>query len=238
MSAVMQKFIVIIPAAGIGGRFIAELPKQYAKVLGKTILEHSLEPFLKHPALYKIVVVLARSDQYWQQVEILKHPKILLADGASERYESVLQGLVTARDFIQDEEWVLVHDAARPCLWYADLELLWESLQAHKVGGLLARPLFDTVKRASENHLVTETLNRRELFVAQTPQMFRYQILREALETAICQRKTVTDEASAIEAFQDIPPKLVLTPRWNLKLTVPSDLPIIEALLKERALCE
>jgi 2-C-methyl-D-erythritol 4-phosphate cytidylyltransferase len=238
MNTDSQQFIVVIPAAGVGGRFASELPKQYAKVLGKTILEHAIEPFLKHPALYKIVVVLARSDQYWQQVDILKHPKILLSDGANERYESVLQGLVTARDFITNDGWILVHDAARPCLWYADLELLWQNLREHPVGGLLARPLFDTIKTAHDDHVVTATLNRRELFAAQTPQMFRYQILREALEAAIGQRKTVTDEASAIEKFHETPPKLVLTPRWNLKLTVSGDLPIIETLLRERALCE
>lgn len=213
----------VIPAAGIGQRMGETKPKQYLSILGCTLLEHSLRPLLACPALDKIVVVLQPDDPHVDALPLLRDERVLRAVGGSERSDSVLGGLALLQGIASDDDWVLVHDAARPCLAAQDLERLLVTVVDSGVGGLLAEPVRDTVKRADERALVTGTLDRSGLWRAQTPQMFRLGQLRTALDKARQERTTVTDEAMAMEQA-GYPVQLVEGSPANIKVTVPDDL--------------
>lgn len=224
-AADMQKYWVIIPAAGTGERFAAQKPKQYMPLAGKTVIEHSLQPFLDSPDIAKVIVVIAEHDNYWQQLPIAKHSKIISCVGGASRSESVLAGLKTLRLYATDNDWVLVHDAARPCFSGNNLMQLINQLTDNKIGGITAVPVADTLKKAEQNNIET-TIERKDLWQAQTPQMFRYQLLVDALQ----QHKQVTDEAMAIEAMGQAV-KLVPGSRQNIKVTFPEDLLMAEQFL-------
>jgi len=218
-----------MPAAGVGRRFGGERPKQYAALCGRTVIEWALDPFLTDPRCAGAVVALAEDDPYWAAIA---PPEVLVARGGGERSHSVRNGLTALSARAGRDDWVLVHDAARPCLPRQDLDRLLADLATHAVGGLLASPAADTLKRADASRAVQETVDRSGLWRALTPQMFRYGRLCEALDGAHEANRIPTDEAQAIEWLGDRP-KLIEGAAANLKITGPADLAIAAALLKE-----
>ena len=210
-------------------------PKQYLPLAGQPLLRHTLGVLATVPAIARIFVVLAPGDTNWDDFDWLDlEPRlsILLCGGAT-RAESVTNGLRAMREQVESDDWILVHDAARVCLTRAHVEKLIAEVGNDPVGGLLAVPVADTLKRAqdlsSDGVRVAATVPREGLWQAQTPQMFRYGLLAEALEYA----PAVTDEASAIEAL-GLRPRLVAADATNLKVTYPLDLQLAEWILQNR----
>lgn len=221
----------VIAAAGQGERMSAELPKQYLKLCGRTLLENSLRPFIECAVLSGIVVVIAPGDSHWQALSSARERRIRTACGGSERMHSVLNGLKELERDARPDDWVLVHDAARPCLDRNDLERLIATLEHDPVGGILAVPIGDTLKRAAtDGEHIGATVDRAGLWGAQTPQMFRFALLERALTVAVESGRHVTDEAAAIEALGK-QPRLVEGSVRNIKVTRAADLELAEAIL-------
>ncbi len=227
----MSRHFAIVPAAGSGSRFGGEIPKQYLPLRGLPLVHHTLKPLCACPRIERVWVVLAPDDAYWGQRDwSALGPKLeTLRCGGASRAESVINGL-RAADLAADDDWILVHDAARPCLSAEALDALLDELAEDPVGGLLAVPVADTLKLADEAGRVAATQPREALWQAQTPQMFRCRLLREALAAA----RQVTDEAGAIEAA-GMRPRLVQSEAANLKVTYPADLALAEFILRGRA---
>ncbi|NMG74125.1 2-C-methyl-D-erythritol 4-phosphate cytidylyltransferase [Aromatoleum diolicum] len=231
----MQNFhprhFAIVPAAGSGSRMGAVQPKQYLPLLGAPLIRHSLEVLCATPEIDKVFVVLSVGDAEWKRHDwSALGPKLVpLFCGGATRADSVLGGLRAIANEAEQSDWVLVHDAARPCLARWHIEKLIRGLAHDEVGGLLAVPVADTLKRADAHHHVVATVPRDSLWQAQTPQMFRYVMLRRALEAAT----DVTDEASAIEAA-GLRPRLIEGDATNLKVTYPLDLHLAEWILNNR----
>ena len=222
----MAKFHALIPAAGFGSRMESQLPKQYLPLLGRPILHWALEVFLNSDRIHSVVLVLSPEDDFWAK-NALQHPKLtVLKCGGETRAESVLNGL-NSSESILDADWVLVHDAARPGMSETLLNHLLNELAEDSVGGLLAIPVADTLKRANTSGRVAATEPRENLWRAQTPQMFRYGLLKEALVRA---SEAPTDEAQAVEAL-GYKPKLVTGQLRNMKVTYPQDLALLEAII-------
>ena len=177
----------------------ADVPKQYLKINGKYILDHTISRFIDIPEIECITIVLAKNDNFWMDSTLLNHSKIKTTIGGKERYHSVLNGLEHIKSNAAPDDWVLVHDAARPCLRPADIRRLIKELQSHEVGGLLAMPTRDTMKRSGENNEIMSTVDRNNLWHALTPQMFKFSDLKNALSKLIDEGIEVTDEAQAIE---------------------------------------
>jgi 2-C-methyl-D-erythritol 4-phosphate cytidylyltransferase len=226
---------VVVPAAGAGKRFGSPIPKQYLPLAGRTLIEHSLALFLEHPRIAGVVLALSPDDEWWQDTAYANHPALTRVNGGAERSDSVANALAALRGRADDGDWVLVHDAARPCLAKADLDRLLAALVDEPVGALLAVPVHDTVKSAEDAFgvRVERTLPRQQLWRAFTPQAFRLGQLREALSH--CQRLgiAITDDASAIEQL-GLRPLLVEGRADNIKITRPEDLPLAEFLLQQQ----
>lgn len=220
----------VVPAAGASRRMGAPLPKQYLPLAGRTVIEHALAPLIDCAALAGGVVVLAADDTTWPQLPVCRRPRVKTATGGAERCHSVLNGLAALALEAGDDDWVLVHDAARPCLPAGDLARLIEICAQDEVGGLLAVPLADTIKRAGDDGRVQATVPRTGLWRGLTPQMFRLGLLRRAIETALAAGEMPTDEASAIERL-GLRPRLVEGSAANLKITRPGDLAMAARLL-------
>lgn len=217
-------FWAVIPAAGVGARMRADRPKQYLELAGRSILEHSLDCFLDHPQLKRLVISLSVDDPYWPALPCAGDERIIRADGGKERADSVLSALLRlAEHGARPNDWVLVHDAARPNLSRFDLDLLLAELADDPVGGLLAVPARDTLKRVGADGRVAETVDRSLIWQAYTPQMFRFGALHRALADALVAGVAITDEASAME-WAGAAPKLVEGRADNLKITRPEDL--------------
>lgn len=225
-----EKFWVVIPNAGIGDRFKSEIPKQYICIHGKTVLEHSISTFLSEDWVAGVIVALASHDTYFQQLPIAQHEKIKPVLGGKTRSDSVMSALSYLKNHAAKSDWVLVHDAVRPCLHVEDLQALVNTLQNEPVGGILAVPVQDTVK-FSEKHSISHTVDRNNLWCALTPQMFRLQVLDEALK--YCQKKgmAVTDESCAIENY-GMKSMLVEAKHPNPKLTYTRDFSLVSLLLE------
>lgn len=226
---------MIVPAAGSGSRMQMDKPKQYLQIGNKTLLEHTLERLLKVPGLQGIVVLVNPEDTYWQKLEVFKNNRVKVEFGGKERCDSVLNGLDSLQDTVAEDDWVLVHDAARPCVDLGDIGKLLQSLKLHPVGGLLGAPVSDTIKQVEADGAVELTLDRSQLWRAFTPQMFRYGVLCNALQTALQRGKTITDEASAIESM-GFAPVMIEGSSDNIKVTCPADLSLAELLLKKQEL--
>ena len=228
----MHRYFALVPAAGAGSRLGSDLPKQYLPIAGKPLLYHTLRQLADHPRIDHVFVVLAPADAQfrltrWGDLEDRVRP---LYCGGETRAASVYNGLLAARDEIGGDDWVLVHDAARPCLSAEAVERLITEIGNDEAGGLLAVPVADTLKRGDVESRVTATERREGLWQAQTPQMFRYGFLVEALRK--CGANGVTDEAGAIEKL-GLKPKLVMGEARNLKVTYPQDLDLAELILRE-----
>ncbi|EFX91377.1 2-C-methyl-D-erythritol 4-phosphate cytidylyltransferase [Actinobacillus ureae] len=219
----MRKIITVIPASGVGSRMNAPLPKQYLKLQGKTILEHTLNIFLEHPNIQKIIVAVSETDQYYPELSVLNSPKIQIVFGGETRADSVFNAIKV----IDEDAWVLVHDAARPCLKRSDLDKLLQVQEPS--GAILATPAIDTMKRASGNKIVA-TEDRSTLWHALTPQFFPVNALKHAIKNALEQGYTITDEASAME-MSGYTPQLITGRSDNLKITRPEDLALAEFYL-------
>lgn len=220
----LPPFWAVIPAAGVGSRMRADRPKQYLSLAGKSILEHTLDCFLDHPRLKGVVVSLAADDPYWPELACARDPRIHRAPGGRERADSVFNALQTLGELgAEPTDWVLVHDAARPNLARSDLDNLLMTLAHDPVGGLLAVPARDTLKRADADGRVSQTVDRSVIWQAYTPQMFRLEPLRHALADAQDAGVTITDESSAME-WAGLSPRLIEGRGDNLKVTRPEDL--------------
>jgi len=224
----------IVPAAGHGTRFGGERPKQYARVAGCTVLEHTLRGLLAHPDVAGVVVVLAADDRHWPGWHTLDDKPVLTCTGGADRADSVLAGLTALPNSVQGGELVLVHDAARPNLHHTDLTTLLERGCHDPVGAILAAPVRDTLKRADADHRIEATAPRENLWRALTPQLFRRLSLTRALEAARIGGVSVTDEAMALER-RGLRPLLVEGREDNLKITTPADLAYFEWLLERRS---
>lgn len=223
-----SRYWAVIPAAGVGQRMQADRPKQYLPLAGKTVLEHSLQPFLAHPAFAGVVLALQPHDPWFSELDIQAPKALLIAPGGAERCHSVSYALeVLLASGAKEQDWVLVHDAARPCLSQKDLNGLIEALSDDAVGGILASPVGDTLKRDDGSGLIAQTLDRTGVWRALTPQMFRLGMLHQALSSAIADGAMVTDEAGAMERAGYMP-KLVSGSARNIKITRPEDLDLAE----------
>ena len=223
----------VIPAAGVGSRMGTEIPKQYAPLAGKPMLRHVLDTFAASQAITHTFVVVSNGDAYIKgllcDAPHLAERVTAVYNGGTTRRTSVLNGLRAIREHAGDDDWVLVHDAARPGLTTDLIDKLVAALRGEAVGGLLALPIVDTLKRSIDRR-VQGTVPREGLWAAQTPQMFRYSLLCRALEQA----GEVTDDASAIEAL-GLHPKLVEGSLRNFKVTLPQDVALAELFLKDIA---
>ena len=228
----MARAWAVVPAAGSGRRMGASTAKQYLPLRGRPLLAHSLAPLLRCPRIEALILVIAAGDTRWQEA-VAPGPRIFTAPGGAERCHSVLSGLKALAERAAADDWVLVHDAARPCLSAADLDALFAEIGDDPVGGLLALPLADTLKQADDEHRVAATVSREGLWRALTPQMFRYGLLCDALEAAVAAGEPVTDEAAAMERA-GYRPALVAGSGANLKVTTPEDLALAEAVLRAR----
>ena len=228
-------FYALIPAAGAGTRFLRGEPKQYLPLAGKPMLWHAVNALCVAP-IENVFVVLAPDDAQFARLDWRAFGDRVepLFCGGESRRDSVYNGMVAAMAAVEADDWMLVHDAARPCLARADLARLIEEVSPDQIGGLLALPVADTVKRVGKDEggvqRVAGTEDRSQLWLAQTPQMFRCGILMQALKGA---KTTVTDEASAVEQI-GLRPRMVLGSRENIKVTFPEDLSIAEAILSRR----
>ena len=222
-----------MPAAGAGRRFGADTPKQYAALEGRTVIEWALAPFLGDARCARIVVALAPGDEHFARLPLRARATTTL--GGTQRSESVRRALAVLASEARGDDWVLVHDAARPCVNAQDLERLVEGLASHRVGGLLAVRVADTLKRAADENkgtsLVLNTQERDGLWRALTPQMFRYGALCAALDAAHGAGRTPTDEAQALE-WQGARPRLIEGSAGNIKITTAQDLQLAAALLR------
>lgn len=218
-----SQYWAVIPAAGIGSRMNSDKPKQYLELNGKKLIEHSLATIMSHPKIQGAVVSLATDDSYWDSVKLPQGKPIIMAIGGAERCQSVLNALEKLSDKADEQDWVLVHDAARPCVRIEDIDKLIQQVGDSEVGGILGVAVRDTMKRSGENNEILETVDRDRLWHAQTPQMFRLKMLRDALQMAIKQQLMVTDESSAMEMYGE-QPILVEGHSDNIKVTRPEDL--------------
>jgi 2-C-methyl-D-erythritol 4-phosphate cytidylyltransferase len=228
---IAPRYFALVPAAGVGARMGVSHPKQYLQIAGKPMLAHVLHTFAVCESIAHTFVVVSPGDGYIANA-LPDDPQArqritVVFEGGATRHQSVLNGLNAIRNLVVEEDWILVHDAARPGLTVGMVAHLIGSLQDDEVGGLLAMPVVDTLKRADDGGRAQATVPRSGLWAAQTPQMFRYALLRRALSEI----DDVTDEASAVEAL-GLKPKLVEGSARNFKVTLPQDAALAEFFLK------
>lgn len=226
----MARFHIVIPAAGIGNRMETAIPKQYLPLSGKPIISYSIQTFFASPRIASINLALSPEDYFWRKLALDANSRLQLHyTGGETRAQTVLNTLLALQSQIDEDDWILVHDAARPGLTLTLLNSLLDSLEHDPVGGLLALPLADTLKDSNADARVKNTIPRDGLWQAQTPQMFRYSLLKRALENF---DGTPTDEAQAIEAL-GLEPKLVVGSLRNMKITYPQDMALMEVLIQK-----
>lgn len=227
------RFWAVVPAAGVGSRMDTGLPKQYLLLGGRTVLDHALRPLLAEPRICGIVVALAPEDDRFAMLEVAAEDRVMTVLGGDRRADSVGNALALLAERARADDWVLVHDAARPCLHLDDLTALMAIAETGDCGGLLAAPVTDTLKRGDNAGRVLDTVSRLDLWRAMTPQIFMLGALREALGRAADAGVDVTDESAAMEAAGQAP-CLVVGRSDNVKVTLPEDLILAEAILKRQ----
>lgn len=225
--------VAVVPAAGIGSRMQADRPKQYLYLNNKTVIEHTLQLLLSHPNIDRVVVALNPEDDYFHDLPIARAEHLVLVEGGEDRATSVLNGLA----LLAENEWALVHDAARPCLSHSDIDkLLGCTSDSTICGGILATPVRDTMKRAQNQapSRISHTESREQLWHALTPQLFRAGQLQQAIVQGQADGVNITDEASAMEA-QGHNVALVTGNPANIKITHPDDMPLAAFYLSHLA---
>ena len=227
---------VIVPAAGVGRRMGGVLPKQYLPLLGQAVLEHTLSTLLKEIKFQRIIVAVAATDTQWKSLPVFSDSRIEVVEGGGERSQSVLNGLQHLCASCDQNDWVLVHDVARPCITNVDIRRMLEQLSDDAVGGILAIPVSDTIKQLNDSGTIAATIDRSLLWQAQTPQMFRVGLLRSAIQQGLERQEVITDEASAVE-LAGFSPKVVEGSRTNIKITRPEDLALAEYFLQRELSC-
>ncbi len=225
-------FWAVVPAAGVGKRMNADRPKQYLELAGKTVIEHTLLRLLSAKVFTAVAVAISEEDPYWPDLDVSAHKKIITAAGGKERADSVLSALKAIRTVASDDDWVLVHDAARPCITTIDIHHLIDSLKTDEIGGILALSSHDTLKSVQGDNIIVGTLDRSHIWRALTPQMFRYGLLKNALEAAEG-NTAITDESSALE-LQGMQPKIVEGRPDNIKITRPEDLALAQFYMEHQ----
>ncbi len=226
----MPRFHIIIPAAGTGSRMAIAIPKQYLPLNGKPMIAYSIQTFVACECIATINIALNRDDFFWQRLALDADSRLNLHyTGGETRAQTVLNTLDAMRASVDEDDWILVHDAARPGLTSHMLNQLLDTLENDAVGGLLALPLADTLKQANLDGRVAQTIPRDALWQAQTPQMFRFNLLHQALMQF---DGAPTDEAQAVEAL-GLQPKLVIGSLRNMKVTYPQDLALMEVLIQK-----
>lgn len=233
-----QQFVVVVPAAGVGKRMLALCPKQYLTIKNKSVLSHTINRLLSHKSIAKVIVAISDEDDYFAHTALAGNPNVIRVSGGKERVDSVLNGL----KIIEETPWVLVHDAARPCVTHDDIDKLIAQCLASNCGGVLSAPVVDTMKVAIEIDVnkekstrISETIDRSLLWHAFTPQMFKTNELKQAIEQALASGLAITDESSAIE-YAGLPSLLILGRRDNIKITRPEDLALASFYLDEQQL--
>lgn len=232
-----KHYWAVVPAAGVGTRMGSQTPKQYLTLLDKPIIQHTLERLLAHEKISGVIVALGKADEYWDEISFKTDKPIIRVNGGTERCHSVLNALyellkLPANGYdVNTDDWVLVHDAARPCLRKDDIDTLIAEVEQSESGGILALPVRDTMKRQAGDGTITETVDRKGLWHALTPQMFPLDKLRHAIEQSLNDGFLITDEASALEHSGEMP-LLVHGHEDNIKITRPADLKLAEMYLK------
>ena len=227
------RLYAVVPAAGRGERFGGARPKQYVPLLGRPVLSWTLGTLLSDPAIRTVVVALPPGDRRFARLAEARDPRVRTCTGGDCRAASVARALEALAGEARDADWVLVHDAARPCLTRGDLRALVAAVGDDPVGGLLATPLGDTLKAAGRDGRSERTVAREGLWRALTPQMFRCGVLRRALRLSLERERAVTDEAAAIEAL-GLRPRLVPGRADNIKVTLAGDRGLAAAILAAR----
>ena len=223
----------VVPAAGVGRRVGSVIPKQYLDLGGQKVIDLTLSALVDHPRVQGVVVALDPADDHWPGTRFAGDARVQTATGGAERCHSVLNALRELALRAADTDWVLVHDAARPCLRSADLDRLMDALADEPVGGILAVPVRDTMKQAGPEGRIQATVPREALWHAYTPQAFRIGLLRRALEAALAAGHLVTDDASAVELL-GLSPRLVEGHADNIKITRPEDIPLALFFLQQQ----
>ncbi len=220
-----MKRILVIPASGIGSRMNHDIPKQYIKLdNGLSILDTTIARLLSEPFFDLVVVALDAKDRYWKNSIHISNARIKICAGGKERRDSVRNALMALKNVASDDDWVFVHDAARPCVRLDDIRRLYAAIRVENaIGGILATPAHDTVKAVDQEFNIVKTLDRKKIYLAQTPQVFRYRTLLMGYYFCLHNNIAVTDEASAIEAL-DHQPIIVDGDKRNIKVTTPEDL--------------
>ncbi|HIG68251.1 MAG TPA: 2-C-methyl-D-erythritol 4-phosphate cytidylyltransferase [Porticoccaceae bacterium] len=228
-----SNYWAIVPAAGVGRRFSADIPKQFHQLHGELVAQHTLSRLLSITGIKRIVAPCDPSSGYWSRVRATSNSRVQLIQGGETRARSVLNGLVAIQQDASPDDWVLVHDMARPCVTRMDINKLIGNLEEHPVGGFLAAPINETLKLVTSDNKVTKTVDRNQYRIAQTPQMFRARMLQEAIQSMFDNQLEPTDEASAIEYIGE--QAMVIDGRQdNIKITRREDLMIAEAILQDQ----
>ena len=225
---------VVVPAAGAGRRMGSAIPKQYLQLNGRTVLEHTLGRMAGHARVRQVVVAISADDELYASLAPRLPAKVVSVIGGAERCHSVLAALRSLSGLAAADAWVMVHDAARPCVRREDLDRMLAELIDSEVGGVLAAPVRDTLKRCDADGAILATVDRSALWHALTPQMFRLRTLLHAIEAALVAGVIVTDEAQAIERA-GLTPRVVAGHADNLKITHPEDLPLASLILAAQA---
>ena len=227
-----DKYFLVVPASGIGQRMNSTIPKQYIILeKGLTILDQCLNTILSNDLISGFIVALDKKDSHFKSSDFAKDPKLIsIATGGKERFNSVLNALNALDQNAKPNDWVLVHDAARPCIRKEDINKLIEEVADDKVGGILANRIVDTVKQKNNGGLVS-TIDRQKLYIAQTPQMFRYAILKDSIEKAIESNVHITDESEALESL-NYSIRIVEGSSSNIKITTQEDIHLANYFLK------
>jgi len=233
MTISTSKIWAIVPAAGQGKRFSEDKPKQFFDLNGQLIAEHSLSRLLALPKIAAIIVPCDIASHGWSQVPSLQNPKIQQVEGGEQRVHSVLNGIIAVSQSASDDDWILVHDIARPCITSEDINQLITAVSNHPVGGILSTSVDETLKKIGSDNHIEATVDRTDYRLAQTPQIFRYKVLKDAIAACLENNIIPTDEASAIE-YVGLRVLNVEGRRDNIKITRQEDLPIASAIMKSQ----
>ena len=233
MTDSQSKYWAIVPAAGVGQRFAADIPKQFHYLNGTLVAQHTLSRLLSLPLINAIIAPCDVASGYWSKVPATSDRRVRLVAGGAQRAHSVLNGLVALEELAAENDWVLVHDMARPCTTAGNISKLIDEVGDHPVGGILAAPINDTLKIIDADKSIVSTVNRAQYRAAQTPQMFRFGLLKSSIKAMLKEQKFPTDEASAIE-YAGLSAMVVEGRQDNIKITRREDLAIAEAIMKNQ----